>query len=67
MEKARLVLTKNPDHADALMLKAACLVAEKKDREAEQILNFVIEKNPILAEAYFMLANIELKNRKGPK
>ena len=60
-EKADLVLAKDPNHEDALLLRATCLKADQNDVEAERILKSVIEKNPNRPDPYLMLANMKLK------
>ena len=62
LEKATFVLSKDPEHEDGLLLKAAWLAAEQKGGEAEPILQSVIEKNPKKADAYILLSRIRLGN-----
>ena len=56
MEKADLVLSKEPDNEDALLLKSVCLLRTDKRAEGENILNALIQKNPLNPEPYLVLA-----------
>ncbi|MEA2108938.1 MAG: tetratricopeptide repeat protein [Pseudomonadota bacterium] len=62
MEKAELVLRREPDNQEALNLKAACLLADKQEVEAKKILESLVQKDTRLADPYLLLARLQLKN-----
>ena len=55
-EKAELVLSKQADHAGALLLRAQILLADQKPQEAEPILRKLIRENPSGEEPYLVLS-----------
>lgn len=64
-EKARMVLAKDPNHREALLLKANCLTVDGKYPESEQIVKTLIEKDPKNTNLYLILTSINLKEGKS--
>jgi tetratricopeptide (TPR) repeat protein len=61
LEKADLVLKAEPDNEKAKVLRAGCLLAEKKEAEAEKILQGLIDAGSELSDVYLMEANIQIR------
>ncbi|MBN2687572.1 MAG: tetratricopeptide repeat protein [Deltaproteobacteria bacterium] len=62
-EKVNLVLSKNPNHHEALLLKANCLTSEGRYAEAHQIITSLIDKDPDNNNLYLILATILLREK----
>ena len=56
LEKAELVLAADPENVTAAALKASVLMREKKDAEARQILNGLLDKGVTEPDVYLLLA-----------
>ena len=56
LEKAELVLAADPENVTAATLKASVLMSEKKEAEARQILNGLLDKGVTEPDVYLLLA-----------
>ncbi len=63
-EKVDLVLSKEPDNADGLLLKAAVALRSSKPKEAIAIAEDIVTKNPNHIESITFLAALYLKDKK---
>ena len=57
------MLSKNEEHARAMISKSRVLVRNKKDREAERLLKKSIQINPNDLEAFVLLGGISLRKK----
>ncbi len=62
-EQYELILARQPDDPDALQLKAAVLMAEKKPDVARPILTRLLEEGHTASEVYFMLTSIAMAEK----
>lgn len=61
--RAEIVLSRNPEHEGALLLKAGCLITDQKYHEAEQILESLIKRDPEKTEPYFVMAKSRMEQK----
>jgi len=66
MEKAELILKKEPDNADALLLKASVFIQGGRGQEGVAILNGLLARKITKPEVYMMLFNNAIRNQDLP-
>lgn len=64
LEHAEILLAKNPQDTEALVLKASALLREKKQNEALAIINSILEKNAVHVEALTLKSMILMQQDK---
>lgn len=64
-EKIDLILSKQPDNADGLLLKAALVLRKNEIDEAIKIAESIVERNPDHIEGASFLASLYLREKKN--